>query len=62
MKIYWEVICREKDCNGYNRTYPEIVECKNKRDALKKCKELQKNPIFEAVYVQARNDEEIIDF
>ena len=61
MKIYWEVICREKGCNGYNREYPEIVYCKNKREAYKRCEELKQNPIFEAVFVQAHNGEEIVD-
>lgn len=61
MKLNYEVICREGGCNGYNKTYPETVPCKNKREAIKKYNELKNNPIFEAVYIQAHNDEEIID-
>ena len=61
MKLNYEVICREKGGNGYNKTHPEIVPCKSKRGAVKKYNELKSNPVFEAVYIQANNGEEIID-
>ncbi len=61
MKLNYEVVCREKGCNGYNKKYPEIIPCKNKREATKKYNELKHNSAFEAVYIQAHNDEEIID-
>lgn len=61
MKLNYEVICIEKGNDGRNRTYPEIVPCKNKRECVKRYNELKSNPAFEVVYMQANNGTEIVD-
>lgn len=61
MKLQYEIICREKGCNGYNKIYPESIPCKNKMDATKKYNDLKNNPLFEAVYIQCHDGTEIID-
>ena len=57
MALNWEVVVTEV---GGQRT--DVIPCKNKREALKVCKELEKDPKYEAVYVQANNGTEIVDF
>ena len=57
MALNWEVVVTEV---GGTRT--DVIPCKNKREALKVCKEQEKNPKYEAVYVQANNGTEIVDF
>lgn len=60
-KLSYELVCREKGCNGYNKTFPEITPCNSKKEATKKYNELKNNPLFEAVYIQVNNGDEIID-
>ena len=56
MKLEYEICCVE---HGGKNT--DIVACKNKRDMLKKVKEIEATGEYEAVIPQANNGEEIVD-